>query len=228
MNDAYWQEDTQAASGTDDVLDLVFSITCHSLPLDHAWLLSTAIQAQMPWWISEPLAGLHLIHGSESGNGWQRPEGADTILYVSRRAKLTLRLPCTRIADTRAALQGKTLTVADFSLVIGSAVERPLSRHSAQYARHVVNGPTADEEIFLAGAAQALQRMAISFKKMLAGKSRTVMTPEGPCLTRSLWIADLRPTDAVELQRRGIGPWRTLGCGLFVPYKTLSPSQDLD
>jgi hypothetical protein len=26
----------------------------------------------------------------------------------------------------------------------------------------------------------------------------------------------------VELQRRGLGPWRHMGCGLFIPHKDIA------
>ncbi|CAK0771943.1 hypothetical protein CCP3SC15_4440003 [Gammaproteobacteria bacterium] len=168
------------------------------------------------------MAGLHLIHGGESGNGWYRPEGGEGTLYLTRRARLILRLPHSRIADARFALQGRTLVVANSSLVVGEAVARPLSHHSALYARHVVTDPAADEGVFLADASRELQAMAVRFKKMLAGKSSALATPEGSCTTRSLMVADLLPGDALELQRRGLGPRRTLGCGLFIPHKTLA------
>ncbi|CAK0775404.1 Type I-MYXAN CRISPR-associated protein Cas6/Cmx6 [Gammaproteobacteria bacterium] len=221
QNNLYWQEDVPAIPVVGDVMDLAFAITCRSLPLDHAWALSQAIQGALPWWLNEPQAGLHLIHGGESGNGWYRPEGREDTLYLTRRVRLVLRLPHHRIADAQSSLTGRTLEVAGNPLVVGTAVKRPLNYHPALYARHVVTGPTADEGIFLANAAQELGAMAVRFKKMLAGKSGVLTTPEGPCTTRSLLVAELRPEDALELQRRGLGPRRTLGCGLFVPHKSI-------
>jgi len=222
QSNLYWQEDIPAVLVTKDVVDLAFAITCQSLPLDHAWALSQAIQGALPWWSTEPLAGLHLIHGGESGNGWYRPEGGEGILYLTRRARLVLRLPLHRIADAHSALTGQTLEVAGYPLLVGKAVERSLNYYSALYARHVVTDPTVDEGVFLANAARELRMMAVQFKKMLAGKSGILATPEGPCTTRSLLVAELRPEDALELQRRGLGPRRTLGCGLFVPHKALT------
>ena len=73
-----------------DVLDAVFAIECRSLPVDHAYALSTAIQAALPWFAQEPQAGLHTVHGAASGAGWQRPEGEHAQLQLSRRTKLVL------------------------------------------------------------------------------------------------------------------------------------------
>ena len=220
MIDRYWQEEESSALCARDVVDLAFPIGCQSLPIDHAWSLSQAIREKISWWDTEPLVGLHLIYGGASGNGWQRPETGDATFYLTRRARLILRLPKTRTDDARSALQGQILSIFNFSLKIGEAVERSLNPHPALYARHVLATPS--EDVFLATAAQELQRLGVSFKKMLAGKESILMTPKGPYLTRSLFVADLRPTDSIELQRRGIGAQRILGCGLFVPHKTIS------
>jgi len=58
----------------DEVVDAVFAIECRSLPVDHAWALSAAIQAALPWFADEPQAGLHTVHGAASGAGWMRPD----------------------------------------------------------------------------------------------------------------------------------------------------------
>ncbi|CAK0761382.1 Type I-MYXAN CRISPR-associated protein Cas6/Cmx6 [Gammaproteobacteria bacterium] len=219
----YWQENCSPIHVADDMVDLAFTITCRSLPVDHAWALSQAIQERLSWWHTEPHVGLHLIHGGDSGNGWQRPEKGSDMIYLTKRTRLTLRLPRSRLADARSALVGQTLTIANSSLITGEALERRLVYQPALYARHVVvSNVTDDESVFLADAARELQAMAVRFKKMLAGKLNVLMTPKGPCVTRSLLVADLRPEDAIELQRRGLGPRRILGCGLFIPHKALA------
>lgn len=219
----YWQEENLAPKVENDILDLAFSISCRSLPIDHAWDLSQAIQSVLPWWNTEQGVGLHLIHGGESGNGWQRPESGTDIIYLTKRARLTLRLPRLLIEATRSALQGQTLIVAGTNLLINNATERPLICHPTLYARHVFISPTAtDENNFLAEAASELKFMGISVKKMLAGKSNSLMTPQGACITRSLLVTDLIPEDALTLQKYGIGKLRTLGCGLFIPHKNLA------
>lgn len=38
----------------DDVLDVSFAMQAKRLPLDHAWLLSQALQQQLPWLPHEP------------------------------------------------------------------------------------------------------------------------------------------------------------------------------
>ena len=42
---------------------------------------------ELPWMVDEPQAGIHLIHGAESGNGWIRPQEPDALLILSRRTR---------------------------------------------------------------------------------------------------------------------------------------------
>ena len=47
-------------------------------------------------------------------------------------------------------------------------------------------------------------------------------SPDKTLPTRSLMLADMEVEDSVKLQQHGLGPWRQLGCGLFIPHKDIS------
>ncbi len=108
----YWQEtkENQRYTVPDDIVDVVYSIDCRALPVDHAYALSQAIQRALPWFAEEESVGLHTIHVADSGNGWMRPDDPDALLHLSRRTKLTLRLPKHRIEDA-GKLMGQTLDI---------------------------------------------------------------------------------------------------------------------
>jgi CRISPR-associated protein Cas6 len=200
-------------------LDLVFQIRCPTLPVDHAWALSEAIRAVLPWFADDPGAGLHLIHGAESGNGWERPTEGAALIYLSRRSALTLRLPRERI-EAAEGLSGATLEVHGHRMEIGPAKRRPLERTNTLYARYVASPvDDEDEQAFLHWAIDELKGLRLGFKKVLCGRQLRLRTPEGAILTRSLMVADLPYPDAVRLQEQGIGPHRSRGCGLFIPHK---------
>ncbi len=221
----YWDEDDGASKAyvvPEDIVDLAFAISCRSLPLDHAHALSSALGAVLPWLESEADAGVHLIHGAESGNGWYRPDDPEDVLYLSRRTRMTLRLPKARVDDAR-ALSGAELDIAGHRLGVGAAVVRPLSPLPTLFARYVAADPEGSEEEFLADCATVLRRMEIPVRKMLCGRSHPLRTPDGVVFTRSLMVADLEPEQSVRLQQRGLGPGRTMGCGLFIPHKGVAP-----
>ena len=209
----------------DDIVDAVFAISCSSLPVDHAYALSQAIQAALPWFAAEPGAGLHTIHGAASGSGWLRPEGEHAMLQLSRRSKLVLRMPRRRVDDA-AAMIGRTMQVANQSLRIDGLSVRPLSRMTTLFSRSVVlasvnDDAMDDETAFLAAVARELAALGIDTGSMLCGRITPVATPAGSLRTRSLMLADLAPEHALALQRQGLGAERRLGCGLFIPHKSI-------
>ena len=110
----YWEDDKQSEKNyvVDDVVDLVFSIQCKCLPVDHIHALSESVQDVLPWLRDESSAGVHSIYGAASGNGWIRPEEPDALLHLSRRTKFELRVPEHRVDDAR-QLEGKTLNVVE-------------------------------------------------------------------------------------------------------------------
>lgn len=217
----YWEENPPEHTATlpDEVVDLVFGMICRALPVDHAYALSAALRPLLPWLVDEQGAGMHTIHVPEAGNGWRRPEGADELLQLSKRTKLMLRVPRHRIEDAE-KLVGKTLDVAGNALALTKMSVRPLSGISTIFARHVALGHgVRDESVFLNEAHAQIRERGIRPRKMLCGKERTIRTPDGVLATRSLMIADLAAEDSITLQQQGLGPYRHLGCGLFVPHK---------
>lgn len=220
----FWQEEVSPTTSklSLEIVDLVFDIHCQCLPVDHAYALSQAVQNSLPWFEQEPQAGLHLIHGAESGNGWYRPDDQDELLYLSRRTKLTLRLPQHRIAAAQ-ALTHQNLDIAGYSLTVGKAVIKPLNPLSVVWARHVVAEPEQDEELFLEQAVTQIQSLGIPCRKALCGKTHHFKLPAGELFTRSLMVADLKPEDSLILQQQGLGKERKMGCGLFIPHKDIKP-----
>ncbi|MEW8506190.1 MAG: type I-MYXAN CRISPR-associated protein Cas6/Cmx6 [Candidatus Thiodiazotropha sp.] len=222
MNAIHWHddEDEEQFVVPENVVDLIFKISCPTLPVDHAWSLSEAIQRELPWFAEEPLAGLHLVYGAESGNGWERPSDGDDTLYLSRRTPLILRLPKERIDDA-GALSGKTLDIAGNPMEIGPAHSRFLAMANTLYCRHLVCQAEQSEDEFLQIAVDSLHALNLRFKKVLCGKGSGFTSPEAVISTRSLMVAGLSLDDAVTLQEYGLGPLRNRGFGLFVAHKTV-------
>ena len=209
-----------AADAPFDIVDAVFAISCPSLPVDHAYALQQAIQDALPWFALEPRAGLHTVHGAESGSGWQRPEGEDALLQLSHRAKLVLRLPAHR-APQAAALVGHTLQVAGWPLGVEKMALRPLSRITTLFSRCVVLAE-GDESVFVSAAIAELGALGIRAERMVCGRVTPVATPERSYQARSLMLAGLALEQSLLLQRSGLGAGRTLGCGLFIPHKDIA------
>ena len=203
-----------------EIVDAVFTISCRSLPVDHAYALSRAIQAGLPWFAAEPCAGLHIIRAAESGSGWIRPQGPHTLLHLSRRTRLALRLPRQRLEDA-AALLGRTLDVVGHALRVEGLSARPLSQITNLVAHCVLLADCNDESAFQVAVAHQLEALGIRPAEVLCGLVTPILTPERTLTTRSLMLAGLTPEQSVLLQERGLGDGRKLGCGIFIPCKAI-------
>lgn len=219
----YWQEKQTHTDSKlpDDIVDVVYSIRCRSLPVDHAYALSQTIKVALPWFADEDHTAIHTIHVAETSNGWVRPQSPDDLLYLSKRTKFTLRVPVHRVEDAK-ALIGMSLQVAGNDLEIIKASIRNLSALTTLFARYVVTEGTGDESEFLARCQQELAGMNINVKKMLCGVEKTVNTPDGSIKARSLMLADLDLDETIRLQRQGLGAHQLLGCGIFIPHKDIN------
>ena len=217
----YWQDREDKSEPyvvPDDVVDLSFKVQCKQLPLDHAHDLSRAIQAELTWFAEEPRAGIHLIHGAESGNGWIRPQEPDALLSLSRRTRFMLRLPKHRIDEAR-QLAGRRIMVGEHELILSQPHEKLLSSQTTIFARYVVTDHLTDEEAFLEQADQLLKKQGIRARKMMSGRAHVLRMPGDNLATRSLMIGSLEKEESIQLQQQGLGAGRKLGCGLFLPHK---------
>jgi CRISPR-associated protein Cas6 len=222
----FWTEDNDAKKEfivPDDVVDLSFSIQAPTLPIDHACALSGRLREALPWLDEEEQAGIHLIHGAASGNGWYRPaETANALLHLSRRARMRLRLPRHRIDDAR-ELTGKTLDINGHMLAVGKSEVLRLNALPTLFSRYVITREAVAEEEFLEQTLAGLKALDIDCRKMLCGITHTFGFPEGPVFTRSLMVAELTPEHSIRLQQVGLGGGRKIGCGLFIPHKGIKP-----
>ena len=197
----------EAAPG--EVLDLAFELVGVRLPRDYQPELWAGLLERLPWLASEALAGVHAIRGPVTEAG----------LLLSRRARLTLRLPAARSREA-ASLTGQVLLIAGERVELGAARARQLDPYPTLSAQFVASG-AADE----LGHQQAVQVMLEALGvplRFICGRMRAVRTAEGPVTGGSVVLHQLRPEQSLLVQQRGLGEFRGLGCGLFLPHKIIS------
>ena len=225
-----WQEDkkTEAFVVPDTVSDLSFKVDCKMVPLDHAQELSDAILEILPWMADEPQAGVHMIHGASTGNGWQRPEDDtnDGCIYLSRRSRMRIRMPKHRHEDA-AELVGKTIRLGEHDLTFGDFQVKKFSPLSTLFSRYVIIGENESEEAFVSRVSEEMKEMGITLRKALCGIGHQFNLAEGPVNTMSIMVADLDPQEAVTLQQQGIGDAQKMGFGLFIPHKGIKAVGDM-
>jgi len=220
----YWQEPQDEHQRVSErAVDVSFDLRGRAIPVDHAYALEQAVLAHAPWLRDDPHGGIHYIYVAGSQNGWERPAfDGEQWLMLSRRTKLAVRASRARLTELQTALQNRVLDLDGCALHVGAGKARPLDIHTTLLSRHIVCADREDEERFLHWVAAELRRHDIPIRKALCGKRLALRTPTGPLPTRSLLLADLRADEALRLQEYGLGPARTLGCGLFIPHKGIA------
>jgi CRISPR-associated protein Cas6 len=145
---------------------------------------------------------------------------------LSGRARLVLRVPRARVAETVAALAGDSLVVAGEPLPLGQPTLRELLPHRTLYAHFVAadadgdaSDAAADERAFLARVDAELQALGVSCRA-ICGRRQELRVGAGRRAGFSLMLDGLSVPDALRVLDRGLGPHRALGCGLFVPHKS--------
>ena len=208
---------TEAAG--EEIVDLAFRLPGGQLPIDHAYALFAEISKALPWFADETAARLHLVHTAGPGSGWIPPdESSGRELHLSRRTKLTLRIPRRRAADAM-ALSGREMDINGYPLTPGAAKVVPLAPASTLLARHVVCEGNEHESRLVSRLTRTLRKHGVTDATLICGRAHRIVTPESVIHTRSLVVTNLDPDGAMFLMRNSIGPAGKLGCGIFIPYK---------
>jgi CRISPR-associated protein Cas6 len=205
------QRDPRESAGS---ADLRFELQGERLPLDHGQALAEAVCEHLPWLAEERDAGIHAVRGAAMGG---------ELLGISRRARLTLRLPRARLDDAL-ALAGRSLRLGAETLHVGAGKAWPISPSETVYARLVIAGP--EEEAQFAEALGGLLRTQSSAAgaacQVVLGKPRALATRAGVRRGFSVLLHGMTPELSLRLQEQGLGELRLHGCGIVVPYKSIA------
>jgi len=213
MNWASWPED-KPEEYVPDMIDLQFDLVGSTIPADNALLLSEALLAQLPWLGEDNRIGIQHLKGAETNTG-------DASLNINRRTKLFVRAPKARVDDLQ-QLVGITLSLAGHDLQIGSFKTRAFSPFGNIYA-HFVDTGSATEEQFVQDVMRELDGHFQIRCGFICGKRQTLKSASGPLFGYSLMLHDVPPHKSLQLQDEGMGRNRLLGCGIFIPHKSIAP-----
>lgn len=196
------------------MIDLQFDLVGTVIPAETAQLLADALQRLLPWLSEETSAGIHHLKGAETNSG-------DATLCINRRAKLFIRVPKTRVDDMQ-RLIGQTLDLAGHTLQIGRFKPREFSPFSHIYS-HFVDTGSAGEEQFVQDVMRELDSHFQLRCGFICGKAQTLQSASGPLHGFSLMLHEVPPHKSLQLQDEGLGRNHLLGCGIFIPHKSIAP-----
>jgi CRISPR-associated protein Cas6 len=191
-------------------VDVAFELAGSAIPAEHAWPLWRALVRALPWLEGEAGVGIHPLRTSPTGYG---------VALLARRARLVLRVPGELSARVR-MLSGSTLDLEGSALGVGPASQRALQAWATLHSRQVATG-IADASAFQDDALRRLAAMGIDCE-CISGRRRVLAAGEREVVAYSLVLNRVRPGDSLRVQGEGIGTDRALGCGIFVPHKSMA------
>jgi CRISPR-associated protein Cas6 len=192
-----------------DFVDVAFALKGEAIALDHAFALRDAVLRVLTWMGDLPDAGIHPLKGvTPSGDR----------LVVARRAQLLLRLP-RRHAEAAQALSGATLHLGG-AVEVGAANVREFAPYPVLYSHFVDMGCEPEGE-FVAEAARLAAATGIE-ARLIVGRRHSACSDQGSVSGYSLMLHGLSPEHSLRLQETGLGANRMLGCGIFVPHKSIA------
>ena len=196
------------------MIDLQFDLIGTTIPADNAQLLSDALLKRLPWLGDHAGAGIQHLKGAETNSG-------DVTLNINRRTKLFMRVPKARVDDLQ-VLRGQSLDLMGHSLQIGNFKTRAFSPFAHIYA-HFVDTGSAGEEQFVQDVMRELDGHFKLRCGFICGRQQTMQSTSGPLYGYSLMLHDVPPHKSLQIQDEGLGRNRLLGCGIYIPHKSIAP-----
>lgn len=194
-----------------------FELHGRSLPVDHGWLLYRELLRLAPWLADESGLGIHPVAGAANGQGE---------LILGHRAKLMVRCRAEKISVLQAALTGQGISLSGSTLAIGASKIRRLTLYTPLYA-HIVTTGSRDETDFTRDIIALLDRMGIS-SRFICGRPQTIFDGTAETMGYSLLLHGLPLANALRVQQEGLGMNRELGCGIFIPHKSITAVGAID
>ncbi len=213
MNWAGWPEN-KPEEYFPRMIDVQFDLVGSTIPMENALVLSQALQKILPWLQEDTGTGIQHLKGAETNSG-------DSTLHINRRTKLFLRVPKTRVKDME-CLVGQTLSLSSHNLQVGTFKTRDFTPFSNIYAHFVDTGSTSEEQ-FVQDVMQELDSRFHLHCGFICGRQQSLQGPEGRLYGYSLMLHDVPPHKSLQLQDEGLGRNRLLGCGIFIPHKSIAP-----
>ncbi|MCX8113740.1 MAG: type I-MYXAN CRISPR-associated protein Cas6/Cmx6 [Burkholderiaceae bacterium] len=190
-------------------VDFAYAVSGDRIGRDYARGLYRALTAALPWLDDEPLAGVHPMRGlTPCADG----------LLVGGRTRLMLRAPVCRTAECE-RLQGSQIEVPA-PLTLGRVSVRELLAYPVLHAKLVVTG-AEDEADFIADVERGMAELNVD-GEMIVGRRAELQVGADRLVGFSLMLHGLSPAASLHVQEHGLGLHRKLGCGLFVPHKSIA------
>lgn len=201
-------------------IDLVFSLTGQTLPLDSGYLVYSALSRICPAIHELENISIHPIAGI--------PESSKE-LRLTQGSKLQIRLAVDLIPFIYESLAGQTFSIGQNQFQLDIPEYNPLHPFPNLYSRLVIIRRFYQPQSFLEAAKRGLERLNIQGTITLATRANgqpqcrqlTIKNKTGSFALKGfgVQVTDLNPEDSITLQKYGIGGKQKMMCGVFVPSR---------
>ena len=192
-----------------NTIDLSFPVFSQSpLPVDHGYLLYSAICHVLPELHETNGIAVHPLRGQQIGNRQ---------MQLTEHSRLVLRAAVVRIPSL-IQLAGKELKLTDRNLRIGVPQVHGLEPATALRSRLVTTKNGADVDRFKQELLRQLAAMKVSSGAIVTVTNRrTLRIRDKEIVGHEVIIEGLTAEESLTLQETGLGGRRHMGCGVFVP-----------
>ncbi len=188
------------------LIELHFRIRGKTLPALHGYAMYSALCHIQPSFHQADWLGIHTIRGHREGRG---------MLRLAPSSRLRLRLPQDRIGEAL-VLSGQAITVGRHAVQIGVPDVRPLIPAPSLSARMVTIKGYTEPEPFAGACRRQLDAMEVG-GEVEVGRRLVQRAGRATIVGFATWIHNLEPMESMQVQVRGLGGRRRMGCGLLVP-----------
>jgi CRISPR-associated protein Cas6 len=185
-------------------VDLCFSITGRTIPVDHGFDLYSAISRIIPEFHQAEDIGLKLIRGRYIGDG---------LLDIHPNSWLILRLK-TPVLPGYINVAGKAIKLKDYIVQIGVPQTRSISPDSSLYAHLVTTRNGHDQQRFENEISRQMSGLGVK-SNYTVGRRKTFTVHSKKVVGYSMTIDELSDEDSILIQEHGLGGRRKMGCGFF-------------
>ncbi|MCH9684867.1 MAG: type I-MYXAN CRISPR-associated protein Cas6/Cmx6 [Deltaproteobacteria bacterium] len=193
-----------------ELVDIGFPVQGGTLPVDHGYLLFSALCEAIPRLGYEPGWALHLVDG-------QRDSGRE--INLGPKSMVQLRLPARELGEAL-ALTGRDLSVGTDRVHLGMGRVKSLVA-SSRLRSAVVTIPGCSGAGFESALRRELAALPLGQNAdsvdLHVGEQRLLRARVRTVAGFSVELSGLRPHASLCIQARGLGARRHMGAGVFVP-----------
>ena len=192
-------------------IDLAFAVLGQQpIAADHGYVLYSALSRAVPSLHTSLGIGIHPIRGQQIG---------DRRLSLTAHSRLVLRVDTDHIAQVL-PLAGQQLDLAGAKLRVGVPQVWPLQPAPALRSRLVTTKNCQDQSRFESELRRQLDALDVASAVIVTiPKRRTLRIKDKEVVGYEVLLEGLTAEESLNVQEKGLGGRRHMGCGVFVPLR---------